>query len=169
MDVVDENDNVIGKAGRYEIHRLGMWHRGVHVLVFNSDGELLLPLRSSTKDKFPETYDCSVSEHVKSGETFQGAAIRGLREELKITKLRLRRLLKFRMNYGPNDNSVATLYECACEGEVEIEMDEVKEAKFFPLDKIKEMLTKYESKFAPWNREILKWYFHLPSKVEEIG
>ena len=168
MDIVDKSDNVIGKATRDKIHNLGMWHRGVHILVFNSNGELLLPLRSSAKDKFPNTYDCSVSEHVKSGETFEKAAIRGLREELGIRNPRLKKLLKFRMNYGPNDNTIATLYECKCETEIKIERKEVKEAKFLPLDKIKEMLIKNERKFALWTREILKWYFGLPSKVEEI-
>jgi isopentenyl-diphosphate delta-isomerase type 1 len=168
MDVVDENDRVIGKATREEIHNSGMWHRGVHVLVFNSKNELFLPLRSARKDKFPETYDCSVSEHVKSGETFDEAALRGMEEELKIINPVIKRLLKFRMNYGPNDNTIAVLYKCKCKDKVEINRVEVKNAKFMSLGKIKELLNKNESKFAPWTREILKWYFRLPSKIEEI-
>lgn len=168
MDIVDENDRVIGKATRDEIHSLGMWHRGVHILVFNSKNELLLPLRSAKKDKFPETYDCSISEHVKSGETFDKAALRGLKEELKITNPVLKRLLKFKMNYGPNDNTIAVLYECKCKDKIEINREEIKDAKFMPLSKIKEMLTKNELKFAPWMREILKWYFHFPSKIKEL-
>ncbi len=105
---------------------------------------------------------------MKFGETFEKAAIRGLKEELGIRNPRLKKLLKFRMNYGPNDNTTATLYECECKTEIKIERKEVKEAKFLPLNKIKGMLIKNERKFAPWTREILKWYFGLPSKVEEI-
>ena len=77
LDVVDENDHVIGKATREEIHSSELWHRGVHVFVFDSQGKLLLPIRSSTKDKFPNTYDCSVSEHLKTGETYEEAMVKG--------------------------------------------------------------------------------------------
>lgn len=62
MDIVDKNGNVIGKAIREEIHGLGKWHRGIHVFVFDRTGQQLLPTRSSAKDKFPATYDFSVSD-----------------------------------------------------------------------------------------------------------
>ena len=168
MDVVDENDRVIGKETRSEIHRSGKWHRGVHVFVFNLGGQLLLPTRSLTKDKFPGTYDCSVSEHVQAGETFEEAALRGLKEELKIIKPELKRLLKFRMNYGPNDNTIAILYECQCEEKIEIDANEIREVEFLPLNKVRQMLTTNESKFTPWARELLKWYLHIPSKIKII-
>ena len=168
MDVVDENDNVIGKATREEIHGLGKWHRGIHVFVFDRAGRLLLPTRSSTKDKFPSTYDCSVSEHVKAGETFEEAALRGLKEELKLIKPILKQLLKFKMNYGPNDNTIAILYECRYRGKLEIDKNEIREAKFLPLERVREILITNESKFAPWTRELLKWYFHMPSKIKAI-
>jgi methionyl-tRNA synthetase len=35
-------------------------------------------MRSVSKDKFPSHYDCSVSEHLEEGETYEKAAIRGL-------------------------------------------------------------------------------------------
>ena len=168
MDVVDENDNVIGKTTRKKIHGSGKWHRGIHVFVFDRAGRLLLPTRSSTKDKFPGTYDCSVSEHVKAGETFKEAAFRGLKEELKLIKPILKQLLKFRMNYGPNDNTIAILYECRYRGKLEIDKNEIREAKFLPLERVREILITNESKFAPWTRELLKWYFHMPSKIKAI-
>lgn len=109
LDVVDENNQVIGKETREKIHCSGLWHRGVHVLIFNSNRRLILQMRSVEKDKFPNRYDCSVSEHLKVGETYEAAAIRGLEEELKITDVGLKRLLRFRMNYGPKDNMISTI------------------------------------------------------------
>ncbi len=38
IDVVDENDHIIGKATREKIHNSEMWHRGIHI--FNSKKEL---------------------------------------------------------------------------------------------------------------------------------
>ncbi len=171
MDIVDENDNVIGKATREKIHNSQMWHRGIHILVFNSEGKLLLPLRSSRKDKFPNTYDCSVSEHVKTGEKFEEAAIRGIKEELNIKCPKLKRLLKFRMKYGPNDNMISVIYECHYLGEIDInkiDRNEIKKIELLPLNEVREMLISDESKFAPWTREILKWYFNMPSKLERL-
>ena len=46
FEVVDEANNTIGRALRSEVHRLGLLHRAVHVLVFNSKSQLLLQQRS---------------------------------------------------------------------------------------------------------------------------
>jgi isopentenyldiphosphate isomerase len=51
FDVVNERDEVIGHKSRAEVHRLGLLHRAVHVLVFNSRGQIFLQKRSMTKDK----------------------------------------------------------------------------------------------------------------------
>jgi len=167
IDIVDEKDNVIGVSTRREIHNSNKWHRGIHIFIFNSKGELLLQVRSKTK-KYPNTYDCSVSEHVKSGEKFEDAAQRGLKEELNITKLNLKKLLKFRMKYGEKDYMISVLFKGYYDGKVEVDKGEIDYAKFFSLDEIKEMLNKEEGKFSPWTKELLKWYFHLPSKIIEI-
>lgn len=171
MDIVEEEDRVIGKATRKEIHSSDKWHRGVHILVFDSENRLILPLRSQTKDKFPSTYDCSVSEHVKAGETFEAAAIRGMREELKINNPKLKKLLKFRMKYGPKDNMISTLYECKYTGKIQLDKineSEIQKIELLSLSRVKELLISCESKFAPWTREILKWYLNMPSKLEKL-
>ena len=166
LDIVDEDNRVTGKANREKIHGSGLWHRGVHVLVFDSKGHLILQTRSFTKDKFPNHNDCSVSEHLKSGESYETAAIRGLREELKISDVKLKKLLRFKMNYGPNDNMISELYECHYDGQVQPDKHEIQKLAAFSLIEIKENLFKMENKFAPWTKEILKWYLRIPSKVE---
>ena len=42
FDIVNERDEVIGQAPRKEVHARGLWHRAIHVLVFNSRGDFLL-------------------------------------------------------------------------------------------------------------------------------
>lgn len=168
LDVVDKDDRVIGRETREEIHSSGLWHRGVHVLVFNSKGRLLLQIRSATKDKSPNLYDCSVSEHLERGERYRDAATRGLREELGIADTKLKEILKFRMNYGPNDNMISKLYECQYHGPVRIDKHETRRLESHSLHEIKEILRKYEDKFAPWAKEILKWYLKLPSRVKAL-
>ena len=82
FDVVDANDQVIGQQPRSEVHRLGLRHRAIHLLVFNAKGELFLQKRSMKKDCFPGTWDSSVSGHVDAGEEYGACALREPREEI---------------------------------------------------------------------------------------
>ena len=38
FDVVNERDEIIGQRARAEVHRFGLKHRAVHVLVFDEKG-----------------------------------------------------------------------------------------------------------------------------------
>lgn len=84
FDVVDEADQVVGQASRAEVHRQGLRHRAVHVLVFNKRGEVLLQQRSALKDVHPGLWDSSVSGHLDAGEDYPEAALRELAEEMGI-------------------------------------------------------------------------------------
>src|SRR5690606_32035914 len=107
LDVVDEQDNIIGKETRKKVHELGLWHRGVHVFLFDTDGNLLIQKRSADRTSNPLRLDGSVSEHVQSGESFHQAAIRGMKEELGLEPIDIKKLAKFRMNYGIHDNEIS--------------------------------------------------------------
>jgi len=72
---------------RSEIHRLGKYHRAVHLYVFNSKNEVLLQRRSLSVDHFLGLYSISVTGHVNAGE-FSANAVR--REELGINSAELR-------------------------------------------------------------------------------
>ncbi len=82
FDIVNINDEVIGQERRSEVHRLGLRHRAVHVLVFNSNGDLFLQKRSMKKDCHPGVWDSSASGHLNAGEAYDACAVRELAEEL---------------------------------------------------------------------------------------
>src|SRR5512141_2500878 len=85
FDVVNERDLVVGQQSRSEVHRLGLMHRAVHVLLFNAAGLVFLQKRSMKKDRQPGLWDSSASGHVDSGEDYDACAVRELREELGLT------------------------------------------------------------------------------------
>lgn len=85
FDIVDERDQVIGQAPRGQVHREGLWHRAVHILIFNRRGELFLQKRSMAKDSFPGAWDSSASGHLDAGEDYDTAAWRELEEEIGLT------------------------------------------------------------------------------------
>lgn len=82
FDVVNERDEVIGRERRAVVHARGLWHRAVHVFVFNARGELFLQKRSMLKDESPGLWTLSCSGHVDAGEDYDVAARRELGEEL---------------------------------------------------------------------------------------
>ena len=168
VDVVDTGGTVIGVSTRREVHASGAWHRGAHVLIFNSKDELLLQRRSMKKDKSPGTLDLSVSEHSKSGESYEETARRGLREELGIKGIRITKLLRFRMVYGPADNMVSELFSAKYVGSVKPDPSEIEEVVALGPGRLRQLVDEPGEKLAPWALELLRWYFHLPSKVEEI-
>ncbi len=169
LDIVDEKDRVIGRDTRSNVHSSRSWHRGIHVILINGKGEILLQMRGPVRDKFPSTYDVSVSEHVRSGETYEHAASRGLLEELGIADAEPRKVLHFRMNYGdPCDNMVGVVYRLLYPGPIRMDRKEIASIAFFSTEEIKVMLSQEKNMFAPWAYEILRWHLGMPSKVEQI-
>lgn len=85
LDVVDENDNVIGQALRSEIHAKGLLHREANVLFVTPQKEIVLQKRSMTKQNNPGLLSVTVGGHVDCGETYLDAAIRETFEETGVT------------------------------------------------------------------------------------
>lgn len=84
LDLVDPSGEVVGRATRERVHREGLLHRAVHVLVWHPDGRLLLQKRAVGKACCPGLWDTSVGGHVGSGEDVLEAALRECREELGV-------------------------------------------------------------------------------------
>jgi isopentenyl-diphosphate delta-isomerase len=82
FDVVNQCDDVIGRGLRREVHARGLWHRAVHILVFDRSGRVFLQKRSMLKDLSPGLWDSSCSGHVDAGENYDVAALRELGEEI---------------------------------------------------------------------------------------
>lgn len=166
LDVVDINDTFLRVEDRKIVHNSDQWHRGVHILLINGKNEILLQIRSSNKDKFPNCYDCSISEHVVAGESFENAAKRGIKEELGLENIPLKKIVKLKMSYGPHDNMITEVFEINSDGKIKLDKNETSKIIFVPKKDIPELLKKENDRFPPWTREILKWYVGMPSKIE---
>lgn len=85
IDVLDENGIKTGEVlPRDEIHRQGLWHRGVVCAIINSDNQVLIQQRSLSRYKFPGLWDLSVAAHISAGEDAITALVRELNEEIGI-------------------------------------------------------------------------------------
>ena len=85
LDIVDDDDHVIGTATRGEIHRQALKHRSIHIMVLDGEGRVLLQKRSMQKDQFGGMWDTACAGHVEAGESYSETAPRELQEELGIT------------------------------------------------------------------------------------
>lgn len=85
LDLVDENDRVIGQMRRSEVYAKGLHNiRVVNAFIINSKRELWIPRRTADKRSYPLCLDMSMGGHVESGETYEQTFVRELKEELNL-------------------------------------------------------------------------------------
>lgn len=81
LDVVNDQDEVIGQAERDEVHRIGLVCRLAYVCFYTANREIILQKRSITKKNDPGKLTTTVSGHVASGQDYLEAAVRETLEE----------------------------------------------------------------------------------------
>lgn len=148
FDVVNDRDEVIDQRPRSEVHRRQLWHRAVHVLVFNGKGELLLQKRSMRKDCFPGTWDSSASGHLNRGEDYDACAVRELREEIGLSVTETPQRL-FKISACPETGfEFVWVYRCKSEGPFAVQLEEVDEVRWFSPDAIQRWIAQKPGEFA---------------------
>lgn len=148
LDVVDDHDRVIGRALREQIHAQNLRHRAVHILWFNSRGELYVQQRAPTKDTFPNCYDSSAAGHVAPGEDYDTAAQRELAEELGLTGLRPHRL--FKIDACPETgHEFVWVYRLDGDHTPQPNPNEIQSARFWSLPELETALRNQPEQFAP--------------------
>jgi isopentenyl-diphosphate delta-isomerase type 1 len=162
FDVVNERDEVIGQKPRREVHQQGLMHRAIHVLVFNSRGQLFLQKRSLTKDRQPGLWDSSASGHVDTGEDYDACAVRELSEELG---LRLsappRRLFKLPAS-AQTDQEHVWVYRGEAEGPFTLHPEEIERGDWFSPEEVARWMVQRPQDFASALLTIWKMVAHQP-------
>ncbi len=84
LDVVDEEDIIIGQDFRRNKETKGFISRNVVVFLHDARNNLLICRRSPTKEIDPHKWDLTACGHVQAGETYDDAAQRELQEEVGV-------------------------------------------------------------------------------------
>lgn len=149
FDVVNERDEVIGQRTRGEVHRLGLMHRAVHVLVFNRAGEVFLQKRSMSKDCSPGLWDSSASGHLESGEEWDACAVREVAEELGVA-LTAPPEFVFKEHAQPRTGmEFIRIYRAEHEGPFELHPGEIETGEWFAPGVVDERTSRAPEDFAP--------------------
>ncbi len=174
LDIVDENDTIIGQCTRKESYNKQHPNRIVFVVIKNTKGEIAIQRRSMKCWWAPWILDVSAWWHVSSGQEYFEAAERELFEEIWV-ECKLKLLWKEYLNrkeldkkYFHNMNELRhedhfhfrCVYEWIYDGNFKFDDGEVEELLFFSLDTIRTMINTWE-KMTPSLVDILeKYYFN---------
>lgn len=160
VDLIDEQDNIIGEELKSECHKKGLWHRAASIFVFNKKGKLLVQKRSPNMPR-PNLLCSSASGHLQKGDSYEEGAKRELKEELGIVcKLKLIGEFTMDVSYpdGKIDKEHYALFSCDYDGEFEIQKEELSLIKFFSIEELKQMIKKNKDQFTPGFRQEFQHY-----------
>ncbi len=87
LDIVDEDDKVVGHAPRSDIHSAGHIHRTVVFLVLDAEKRLFCNQRApSGKESYNGYWSIALGGHVARGESYEDAVAREVLEETGWTR-----------------------------------------------------------------------------------
>ncbi len=163
FDIVNERDEVIGQAPRKEVHARGLWHRAIHVLVFNTCGEVFLQKRSMLKDTAKGKWDSSTSGHVDSGEAYDATAVRELSEEIGLVVAQPPERL-FKIDSCKETGwEFCWIYRCASEGPFVLHPEEIETGDWFAPEFVTKWVTEKPDEFA--SCFVLLWKIFLTQRT----
>jgi 8-oxo-dGTP pyrophosphatase MutT (NUDIX family) len=144
LDIVDDDDRVVGQARRAESYAKRLCHRCVFILVRDAGGLIFVHRRTARKLVFPGRYDMFVGGVVGAGETYDAAALREAEEELGVSGLPAPTpLLKFRYE-TPEHLWWSRVYQVRCELPVHPQAEEVAWHTFLSDDELDDRLSRWE-------------------------
>lgn len=156
LDIVNDNDEVIGQAERDRVHREGLVCRLVYVCFYTVNREVILQKRSDIKKNDPGKLTTTVSGHVASGQTYLEAAVRETVEEsgIEVAPEDLQHLGVVRADYVQGDylsNAMRGLFAYKFDGtaaDLKVEDGDGAGFETFDIDELERELVSNPDKFA---------------------
>lgn len=177
LDVVNENDIVIGRETREIIHREGLLHRGVIVWFVTPAREIIFQHRAKDKDIYPDLLSSTAGGGVDAGMTYEDAALAEIEEEtgIKAKKEDLCFMVKLRRNSmdrstGAVDNAFHAVYAYKYKGtlsNLRIEKGKAIGFEAWPIDTLLNLSEPEKKRFIPL--VLRPEYRDLFRKIEEIA
>jgi len=144
IDIVDEEDRVVGQARRADAYARGLRHRCAFILVRDAEDRIFVHRRTARKLVFPSMYDMFVGGVLGAGESYDEAALREAEEELGVSGLPQPER-RFTFSFESDSGSWwSAVYEVRCDLPVDPQAEEVAWHAFLTEDEVAARLSTWD-------------------------
>ncbi len=164
FEVIDESGKVLRTEKRSVVHEKGLLHKASDVFVLDKGGKIFVQQRSFKKRIGPGLWDMSAAEHLKPGETYEEAAIRGVKEELGVKAVDIEKIGSRvqKAKFGNlEDNELVQVFKCKCEGKISIDKEELEQGKWVSKQGLLNEMAYEPDKFSRWLLQDRKFFEKL--------
>ena len=155
----DEKGCEIGEYGKLEAHRENKLHKAFSILIYNSQGDMLIHKRADVKYHTPGLWTNACCSHDIPGEDIMVTAPRRLIEEMGFTcdlTPQFTFLYQADLENGLSEHEWDTVYTGVYDGPIDIFVpEEVSDARWIPIARLKEEIAQYPERFTPWFKIIM--------------
>lgn len=156
--LVDKDDKQIGTMEKMEAHRKGELHRAFSVIVFNSQGEMLLQKRAKTKYHSGGLWTNACCSHPLPGEKIDDTVKRRVKEEIGIEvqpTFSYKFLYKTLLDQNLIEHELDHVFVAEFDGKPALNSEEAEDWKYASVDWLKEDVKKNPSHYTYWFKLIL--------------
>jgi isopentenyl-diphosphate Delta-isomerase len=152
--LVNERDEVIGRAEKLDAHEKGMLHRAFSVFLFNNNNELLLQQRALHKYHSPGLWTNTCCSHPRPNESIVDSATRRCREEMGVEVVSLNNAFSFLYKVEFENGLIEHEFDHVLIGKHNadpiVNSNEVAHFKWISIDQLKEDIALNDSKYTAW-------------------
>ena len=166
--LVDSRDQEIGTEEKMLAHKKGLLHRAFSLLVFNSNGEMLLQKRASHKYHSADLWTNTCCSHPRKGETVEEAAKRRLAEEMGMEadpEFLYKFIYSVSFDNGLSEHELDHVLIARSDNEPNINTEEVSDWKYIGLEELQNKLKAQPELFTRWFQIIMESF---PEKVKHL-
>ena len=165
--LVDEKDNQVGLMPKLEAHQKGLLHRAFSVFIFNSDYELLLQKRASSKYHSGGLWTNTCCSHPRDGEDTIDAANRRLYEEMGI-KTSLRKVFDFiykaELDNNLTENEFDHVFYGVYNNDPVINTEEADDFKWIDMETLRNDIDNNPDQFTVWFKIAFDYFYNYLKK-----
>ena len=148
LDVVNQADVPIGRIKRDDVFAAQAGFRVSHVLIFNSQEELLLQRLALSRKRNPGAWGSSVASYLFASESYQAAATRRVREELGVMVPPVTFLGKTEM-MDEGCLKFISIFTMNYDGPFVLDRSQIEQIEFVPSARVQRMIDDDPRQFTP--------------------
>jgi len=157
--LVNDKNEVLGYKEKLEAHQQGLLHRAISVIIFNSNGEMLIQQRGTKKYHWAGIWSNTCCSHPRKEESFKEAAERRLYEELGF-KTQLTEAFHFTYKAydepsGLTEHEYDTVFVGTYNNEINFNKDEIAAIEWVRPSTLEKDIQQQPDKYSFWFKIIL--------------